>query len=211
MKFETVRGCGADLDIRSLLDRQQYDDTDGLAAAAGISPEAWPLFGVVWPSARVLAGAMVTYALGGQRILEVGCGLGLASLVLHRRAEDVVASDCHPLVPSFLEHNATLNALVMPKYHQAHWSRGAPSLGLFDLIVGSDVLYERAHPGALSSFLAAHLETDGTVLLVDPNRPQRAPFTKAMQRLGYEVTSSAVLSAPGLAEPYRGSWLTCRR
>lgn len=53
----TVAVRGADsLFIRSLIDRQQYADPDGLASAAGFSEANWPLFGVVWPSGRHLAG-----------------------------------------------------------------------------------------------------------------------------------------------------------
>jgi tRNA1(Val) A37 N6-methylase TrmN6 len=48
---------------------------------------------------------MVAYPLNGQRVLEVGCGLALASLIVHRRSGDVTASDCHPLVPEFLRVN----------------------------------------------------------------------------------------------------------
>ena len=45
VKFETVRGNGADLRMRSLLDRQQFHDPAGEAEQAGISSALWPLFG----------------------------------------------------------------------------------------------------------------------------------------------------------------------
>jgi len=44
-------------------------------------------------------------------MLEVGCGLALASLVCHRRGIDVTASDCHPLASRFLLDNLRLNGL----------------------------------------------------------------------------------------------------
>ena len=50
VKFETVRGNGADLRMRSLLDRQQFHDPAGEAEQAGISSALWPLFGLLWPS-----------------------------------------------------------------------------------------------------------------------------------------------------------------
>ena len=80
---------GGDLEIRSLLDRQQYWDPDGAAARVGISSASWSLFGQVWPSSRLLANLMQSWNPTGQRILETGCGLGLASLVLHRRNCDI--------------------------------------------------------------------------------------------------------------------------
>lgn len=98
VKFQRVGvGGGADLQIRSLLDKQQFSDPFGLALAAGISSATWPLFGLVWPSAQKLADLMQTWELKGKRVLELGCGLALASLVVHRREGNVTASDCHPL------------------------------------------------------------------------------------------------------------------
>lgn len=100
---------GADLEIRSLLDRRQYADPLGLAEAAGISPASWPLFGLVWPSAQKLADLMQVWELGTRRVLEIGCGLGLASLAIHRRLGGITASDCHPLTDAFLQANLLLN------------------------------------------------------------------------------------------------------
>ena len=48
----------ADLQIRSLLDNQQFADPAGAAEALGISSAQWPLFGQVWPSGLHLAAAM---------------------------------------------------------------------------------------------------------------------------------------------------------
>lgn len=206
-KLETVSACGADLRLRSLLDRCQYQDDDGAAARAGISTAMWPMFGLLWPSARVLAHHMVAYPLGGQRILEVGCGLALASLIIHRRAGDVTASDCHPLVPEFLARNLELNRLHAMDYHAAHWGQSAPTLGRFDLIIGSDVLYERLPSQDLARFLVDHLELDGAIVLADPNRGERVRFTRAMERQGFGLRTTTVDAAPGLDEHYRGRLL----
>lgn len=92
---------GSDLHIRSLLDSQQFHDPLGEAEAAGISPACWSLFGQIWPSAQKLADLMQSWEFGSRRILELGCGLGLASLVIHRRLGDITASDCHPLTNRF--------------------------------------------------------------------------------------------------------------
>ena len=48
----------ADLIIRSLLDREQFYDPLGEAEGLGISSAAWPLFGLLWPSAEHLAARM---------------------------------------------------------------------------------------------------------------------------------------------------------
>lgn len=101
LKFETVSGSGDDLQLRSLLDRQRFHDPLGEAEREGISSSAWPIFGLLWPSGRVLVHVMLAFELEGKRVLELGCGLALASLVVHRRGGNITASDCHPLAADF--------------------------------------------------------------------------------------------------------------
>lgn len=91
---------GLDLKIRSLSDHQQYADVQGQAGRAGISSAQWGLFGQIWPAGRVLAQAMCVFDIRGKRILELGCGLALASLVLARRGADITASDHRIRSPS---------------------------------------------------------------------------------------------------------------
>ena len=98
----TLRFGGQDYRIRALSDLQQFADPHGRAERAGISSAMWSLFGQVWPAGRVLAQAMSQFDVAGKRVLELGCGLGLASLVLQRRQCDVTASDHHPLAEEHL-------------------------------------------------------------------------------------------------------------
>jgi predicted nicotinamide N-methyase len=100
-----------DLIIRALLDINQFHDPLDEALNLGISSATWPLFGLLWPSGMHLAERMARRPVTGERILEIGCGLGLASLVAHRRGALVTASDCHPLASAFLDENARLNGL----------------------------------------------------------------------------------------------------
>jgi predicted nicotinamide N-methyase len=204
VKFETIVGTGADLLLRSLLDRQQYHDPFAEAQDLGISPAQWPLFGLLWPSARVLADAMHSFELEGKRILEVGCGLALASLVVHRRKGDITASDCHPLAAAFLLENLRLNQLPVMKYQRGDWSRANPQLGLFDLIIGSDVLYDRAQPQALSQFIDRHSASAVQVLIADPDRGNQAGFNRMMNVLGYSHSEARVSSLPSNGGPYKG-------
>ena len=83
-----------DLLIRCLADRQQFHDPQGHAQRIGISSASWPLFGMCWPSGMALAARLAQRDVrAGERILEIGCGLALPSLVAHRRGADITASD----------------------------------------------------------------------------------------------------------------------
>jgi len=202
---------GADLQIRSLLDRQQYADPDGEAEAAGISAANWPLFGQLWPSAQKLADLMQAWAFGERRILEAGCGLALASMVIHRRGGNVTASDCHPLTAAFLRANLLLNELSGLRYRTGHWQRRNPLLGRFDVIIGADLLYERSHPEDLTAFIQAHASAQAEVLIVDPNRGNRSAFHRAMQRQRFALTETSLATPLADGSPYRGRLLHYRR
>ncbi len=216
----TVQGV-ADLRVRLLQDNQQFSDPAGTAGGLGISSAAWPMFGQLWPSGAHLAASMAAHVLlPGQRILEVGCGLALASLVGHRRGADITASDCHPLVAPFLAANLLLNGLPAMKYRHAEWDGArAPAQGNdenisqhYELIIGSDVLYDRDASTALAAFIERHATPAGEVLIVDPERGNRPVFTKRLQDIGYTVTQSLIVSPAGAgAAAYRGRMLRYSR
>ena len=226
LKQERVAIAGVDdLVIRSLLDKQQFSDPQGDAERLGISSSLWPLFGLLWPSGMHLAvrvGARTIVPT--DRILEIGCGLGLASLVGHRAGADVTASDCHPLAGRFLSQNLVLNDLGPMKYRHGQWpglvlprdaiDERAPAVvdGPFDLIVGSDVLYERDETGTLANFIARLASPVAEVWIVDPNRGNRGAFHKNMARHGFSM-SEEHLDHPELdgVPAYRGRMLTYRR
>jgi predicted nicotinamide N-methyase len=210
-QFHQIAVAGvADLHLRSLLDRQQFADPLGEAAALGISDAAWPLFGLVWPAGQALAAAVADRPVReDEHILEIGCGLALASLVCHRRGAQVTASDCHPLAGAFLSENVRLNDLPPLRYRHGDWAapqtaelapvcaQGPRLQGRYELIMGSDVLYERDEAGVLPSFIERHAAERGEVLIVDPNRGNRAAFTRRMRVQGYRL-DEVLLTAPAL-------------
>ncbi len=207
----TVRLGGHDYLIRALSDLQQFADPGHLAARVGISSALWSLFGQVWPSGRVLAEAMCTHEIAGKRVLELGCGLGLSSLVLQKRGMDVVASDHHPLAESFLRRNAEQNQLRRVAYRDLRWEVPDPTLGSFDLIIGSDVLYERGHSDMLTALIARHARPDAEILITDPGRGNSAAFTRSLAGLGYDVVEKRSRFDENDVLPFRGRLLSYRR
>ena len=218
-KQESIAVAGAaDLQIRSLLDRQQYSDPLGDAARAGISLAAWPIFGLLWPSGAHLAARIARRPVtAGESILEIGCGLALASLVGHRRGADITASDCHPLAGAFLAENLRLNGLAAMKYRVGDWAASTPPgalnvQGHFGLIMGSDVLYDRDASLALAGFIGRHAPPQSEVWIVDPNRGNRAAFNRRMHDQGYALVDEHIATAATTGHAaYRGRLLVYRR
>lgn len=197
--------------LRVLSDNQQFADPDGHSARIGISSAQWSLFGQVWPAGKLLAQAMHRFDIAGKRILELGCGIGLASLVLQRRGADVVASDAHPLAEGFLAYNAALNGLPAVHYRQLRWDKALPTLGLFDVIIASDVLYERNHAELIGLVVARHALPDAEVLVTDPGRGNSARFTRLLESEGFVVESTQCPMDDSDPPPHRGRLLHYRR
>lgn len=207
----TLRVGGLEYRLRVLTDLQQFADPDGHGARAGISSAQWSLFGQSWPAGRLLAQAMHRFEIADKRILELGCGIGLASLVLQRRGAEVVASDIHPLTEPFLAYNAALNGLDALHYRQLSWNEPLPALGRFDAIIASDVLYERGQAQRLCETIARHAYPAAEVLIADPGRGNSARFTRLLAAQGFVLRTAACPIDDDDPPPYRGKVLHYRR
>ena len=185
LKSDTFTINEFDYLICSLKDNQQYDEDDHESIALGISSATWSLFGVVWPTSVVMALNIHKYQLEGKRVLEIGCGIGLCSIVLHRMGIDITASDYHPRSRSFLDRNVLGNGLLPIKYQTGNWEIENEELGKFDFVIGSDILYQPAHAEHVSQFIDRHSNDNVQVLIGDPGRENRSNFSRKMVDLGY--------------------------
>lgn len=197
--------------IRALSDISQYADPEGVAARAGICSASWSLFGQLWPASRVLAKAVKHIDIDNRRIIELGCGLGLPSLVLQSRGADVTASDHHPLSKKFLVYNAALNRLPDIPYLDLPWTSLDQTIGQFDLILGSDILYEQNHANMLADLVGHLARPKAKVLITCPGRGHRNHFSRLLKEKGFELTETRLPFSDSDKPPYKGRLLSYRR
>ena len=211
-RYHTAEFGEFDIHYRALRDRQQFSDDLGEADAVGISSATWPIFGLVWPSGEILARLMASYDIDGRRILEMGCGIGLASLVLNERMADISATDVHPRAEDFLQHNTQLNnGRHIPFLRTAWEDNQVDRFGIFDLLIGSDLLYEQDHPKFLSMFIKMYAKPNCEVIIVQAQRGYRRKFQYRMETLGFVVSEIEDLS-PTLKEiGFKGNVIRFRR
>lgn len=216
---------GDSLLIRSLSDRLQYHDPDGTAQRLGICSASWPLFGLVWPSSLHMAHRLSQRPVDpDERILEIGCGLALPTLVGRRQGARITASDRHPLSLSFLEANARLNDIATVKYRHGQWGAladvcvrdtGVERLSeRYDLILGSDLLYDRNAPAELADFIDDHAAPGAEVWIIDPDRGHRPAFTRQMEGYGFDLTDVERIENAAMDDgdrPYKGRLLRFER
>jgi len=206
-RYQTLEFINADIHVRTLRDTQQYYDTDDMAHNLGISSASWPLFGVIWDSSKILAHLMSDFEIEGKRILEVGCGIGLASLVLNHRSADITATDYHPEAERFMDENVRINNDKLIPFTRTGWGDLEDTLGEFDLIIGSDLLYERDHINLLAGFIDRHTKQHCEVIIVDPGRGNHSNFSKKMVNLDFSHTQSKPLDITYLTQAFKGQLL----
>ncbi len=123
--------------------------------------------------------------LANAQVLDLGCGMGLAGTVAAALGANVMLADLEPAALLF----ARLNSLPWrqrTRTRQLDWRRD-PIKRRFDLIIGADILYERAQWYFLEPFWRAHLADGGTVVLGEPGRQTGDAFIPWVRERGWRV------------------------
>ncbi len=211
LRYQTIEFGKTDIHVCTLRSRREFHDPNGIAEGLGISSALWPLFGVVWPSSLVLAHYISNYDTGSKRILEVGCGIALSSILLNKKHADITATDHHPETNTFLQRNALLNEDKPIVFERVDWADSEDTLGLFDLIIGSDLLYEDEHAELLANFIQQHSNQACEVIIVDPGRGRKNKLSEKMESYGFTSTQHKPSHTDYLEEAFKGHILRFER
>ena len=204
LSYQTVEFGKTDIHLCTLRNNQEFDDPEGVAEKLGISSATWPLFGIIWPSSVVLAHFIDDFDTDSKRILEVGCGMALTSLLLNKQNADITATDYHPEVQTFLDRNTLLNQDSDIAYERVDWADGNDDLGLFDLIIGSDLLYEDNHIDLLANFIEAHANPTCEVIIVDPGRGRKSKLSTRLIEFGFTSVHEKPVHTDYLDKEFKG-------
>jgi predicted nicotinamide N-methyase len=174
-----------ELELFADLDREFSAHFDELSDPAKDLPEP-PLFGSLWPAAEGLANYLLqkSWPLRGQRVLEIGCGLGLPSLLCAKLGAQVETMDHHPGVASLLARNCQRNKLKTLTFHLASFQNTSARLGTYDLIIGSDILYEPDLYPKLEDFILRHAAQNCQIIIADPGRYAVSRFGAQLKTKG---------------------------
>ena len=162
-----------------------------------------PYSTVLWRSGMALARELGSHSrLAGRRVVELGCGLGVPSLVAARAGADVLATDGDRDALELVERNARENRLpVQTACVEWDAADALVARGPFDLVLAADVLYERESVAPLLSLLP---RLAGELWLADPGRPAAAAFLEqARRRWAVGTTLRDGIEIHRLREPAR--------
>ena len=160
-------------------DSEALIDEDGFAR-----DEALPYWAELWPSGLELARRLSGRALHGARVVELGCGLGLPSLVAAACGARVLATDWSSAALELLERNAAANGLRL-RTLRVDWAAAEELLELapFDLVLAADVCYERRNVALLLELMP---QLGPEAWLADPGAPSPMPSSRAPRAIGGE-------------------------
>jgi len=173
-----------------LIDEEDFDRDERL-----------PYWAELWPSAVALARYLSERDLGGTRVIELGCGVGLPTVVALARGARVLATDHYEAALAFTAYNASTNLYLEPEVSALDWRwPDLEGIGTFDLILAADVLYECKNAAALADLVPRLLAPGGEAIFADPRRDEAPVFFGAMKEQGFKDGTEEIT----IEQPARG-------
>ena len=153
--------------------------------------ERLPYWADLWPSATALARYLDGQNLSGVRAVELGCGVGLPTVVALLRGAKVTATDHYRAALDFTRYNARVNLGNVDGLQARILDWHAPKNGFsgFDLVLAADVLYEKRNVEALVGLIPTLLSPGGEALISDPGRRWEPLFRESMRAAGFGFTT----------------------
>jgi len=162
--------------------------------------EYLPYWAEFWPACLILADRVatwpdVTHSADPSAVLELGCGLGLLSLVAAARGYRAIASDYDEDALAFVRLSAARSGLPAPECRRIDWRQPQPGLRV-ERIIAAEVLYEQRWLEPIARFIASHLAPDGVAEIVDRNRQVADAFPAVAAQAGLRVEIEPVRREP---------------
>ena len=153
-----------------------------------VADERIPYWAELWPSAVGLATHLMKYPtlVDDRTVLEIGGGLGLPGLIAASLGAMATETDYLQDAVDFARKNAEINDIKNIHFKTFDW-RKAEGSERFDVLLASDVAYERSQFDHLRNAFTHLVKPDGLILLSEPNRYIAEPFLKDISAAGYSM------------------------
>jgi predicted nicotinamide N-methyase len=151
-----------------------------------------PYWAHLWVGAIALARRLAeSKTLGGRRVLDLGCGLGLPGIVAAALGAEVWCVDRVPAALEFAAASAERNRLASNvRCLQLDFMNEEMGAN-FDLILAAELVYDPRSYRPLCDFLDRHLCHGGEIHLTDAFRSDAVSFFTELRARGFEGTREA--------------------
>ena len=156
--------------------------------------ERLPYWADIWPASTILATHFIGLSKNGRprnpgRGLELGCGVGLVTTAAMIAGYDMIASDYYTDALAFTRANAFRNTGRSPSAPMIDWRHFPRDVKDLDLILASDVLYEKEYARLLPGIFKRALKRGGMAIVADPGRIGVPDFLEECETVGLVVRS----------------------
>jgi len=149
----------------------------------------FPMWAKFWEASVVLTQYIAGLPVDPRRrILELGSGLGVAGMVAAAMGHTITLTEHNSDALNFLQANASLNGLDPIMIRRLDWLR--PELDeRFDLIIGSEIVYQESVIDALEALFNKYLAPMGRVVLAGRVRTTETLFFERLSA-GFSIRAS---------------------
>jgi predicted nicotinamide N-methyase len=156
-----------------------------------IKDERFPYWAEVWHSAIALGEYLQEHPslVRDKRVHEIGCGLGVPGMIAASLGARMSFSDYEEPARQLVELNYRTNGLPLP-VEILHLDFRDPPDQTWDVILSSDVIYERRFVEPLAACLDAIASDECVVILAEPDRDIAVPFFHRLKDLGFTFIRS---------------------
>jgi len=172
--------------------------------------EYMPYWASLWPVSVFLAEEICSRGWKPHlTAIEIGCGLGLGGIAAAKMDLDVLFTDYDANAVKFAKKNCELNGITNARF--ALFDMRRPMRTTFDIIVVSDLIYERRNVDPLVESIDQMLGIEGIALVSDQGRPYQENFLKRLQEKGFVWTSVQKQILNSESQKVTGSVFTIKR
>jgi ETFB lysine methyltransferase len=159
-----------------------------------VKDERLPYWADIWPASTILARHFIelsrsTHPRNPGRGLELGCGVGLVTTAAMIAGYDMIASDYYTDALAFTRANAFRNTGRSPQAPMIDWRHFPDDVKGLDLILASDVLYEKEYALLLPGIFKKALAPGGMAIVADPGRVGVPEFLDECRSVGMVIRS----------------------
>jgi predicted nicotinamide N-methyase len=159
----------------------------------------FPLWAKIWEASMVLADHLASREpLPGSNLLEIGCGLGVVGIVAASFGHRVTMTEQDPDALNFARANALTNLSPSDPtidIRRLDWNH--PRLErIFDLIVGSEIVYSQRDYEPLFRLFKTFLKQGGEIILAEGFRESSVRFFREMSRYFEMKAQKKIIRTP---------------
>jgi predicted nicotinamide N-methyase len=177
------------LELWTVADLHRFVDAETLLRA--VDPPAPPYWALPWIGARAVAARLLTTPPRvTTRVLEIGCGLGLAGVAAGLGGASVLFTDYVAEALAFAHANAEHHRLQSFDTGVVDFTRDRLD-ERFDLVIAADVVYEPESYEPLVEFLTTHTASRGSVLLTESLRADAKRVLAMLVDRGFSLATEA--------------------